>query len=99
MQFGHVTTLIGENVIAAYSEKFSQGYCIHLPNMKGIHLMAAKTFLERGNFLKICEGRLLRYPVGRRFQQNHSILHKTSKWPPFLGREIFSFENWQEYIA
>ena len=40
--FGHVTSLIGENVIAAYSEKFSQGYCIHLPNMKRIRLTAAE---------------------------------------------------------
>ena len=38
----HVTSLIGENVIAAYSENISQGYCIHLPNMKRIRFMAVK---------------------------------------------------------
>ena len=40
--FGHVTSLIDENVIAAYSEKFPMATCIHLPNMQKICLMAAK---------------------------------------------------------
>ena len=39
--FGHVTSLIGENVIAAYSKKNSHGYCIYLPTMKRMRLMAA----------------------------------------------------------
>ena len=46
--FGHVTSLIGENVIAAYSEKNSQGYYIHLPNMKRIRLTAAN-LLQKEN--------------------------------------------------
>ena len=58
------------------------------------------------NFLKIAKSTLLKYPVGRKFRQNHSISHgygdrskfvffhfggkfENSKWPPFLGREIF----------
>ena len=45
--FGHVTRLIGENIIAAYSEKFP-GYWIDLPNRKGICLMAAK-LLQKEN--------------------------------------------------
>ena len=64
--FGHVTSLIGENVIAdnqkhfpeilhtpakyecSIFRKISQSYCIHLPNMKRIHLMAAK-LLQKEN--------------------------------------------------
>ena len=34
--FGHVTSLIGRNVTAAYSKKVLQGYCMHLPNLKRI---------------------------------------------------------------
>ena len=32
-------------------------------------------FLGRGKFLKIAKRTALRYPVGRKFQRNRSILH------------------------
>ena len=68
-------------------------------------------FLGKGNFLKIAKSTFLRYPMGRKFQQNNSILHgygqfvffhfgqkfENSKWLPFLGRGKF-FENCKDYI-
>ena len=38
--FGHVTSLV--KMSSQHIQKISQGYCIHLPNMKRICLMAAK---------------------------------------------------------
>ena len=32
-------------------------------------------FLGKGNFLKIAKSTFLRYPMGRKFQRNNSILH------------------------
>ena len=32
-------------------------------------------FWEEENFLKIAKSTFLRYPTGRKFQRNHSILH------------------------
>ena len=54
-------------------------------------------FGEMKFFLKIAKSTFLRYPVGRKFRRNRSILHvfhsgqkfENSKWPPFLGRVNF----------
>ena len=67
---------------------------------------------KRKFFLKIAKGTLLRYPVGRNFDEIalsrmvkeivadlcFPFWAKIQKWQPFLGRGNF-FENCQEYIA
>ena len=78
---------------------------------KNLKIQNGRHFWEKENFLKIAKSTCLRYPMGRKFQRNNSILHclgkfvffhfgqkfENSKWPPFLGRGKF-FENCKEYI-
>ena len=79
---------------------------------KNLKIQNGRHFWEKEIFLKIAKSAFLRYPMGRKFQRNNSILHgsgqfvffhfgqkfENSKWPPYLGRGKF-FENCKEYIS
>ena len=78
---------------------------------KNLKIQNGRHYWEKEIFLKIAKSTFLRYPMGRKFQQNNSILHgqgqfvffhfgqkfENSKWLPFLGRGKF-FENCKDYI-
>ena len=42
---------------------------------KNSKIQNGRHFWEEENFLKIAKSTFLRYPMGRKFQQNNSILH------------------------
>ena len=42
---------------------------------KSSKIQIGRHFWEEENFLKIAKSTLLRYPVGRKFRRNRSILH------------------------
>ena len=42
---------------------------------KNSKIQNGRHYWEEENFLKIAKSTLLRYPVGRKFRRNHSILH------------------------
>ena len=42
---------------------------------KNLKIQNGRHFWEKENFLKIAKSTFLRYPMGRKFQRNNSILH------------------------
>ena len=42
---------------------------------KNLKIQNGRHFSEKENFLKIAKSTFLRYPMGRKFQRNNSILH------------------------
>ena len=42
---------------------------------KNLKIKNGRHFWEKENFLKIARSTFLRYPMGRKFQRNNSILH------------------------
>ena len=42
---------------------------------KNLKIQNGRHFWEEGHFLKIAKSIVLRYPVGRKFHRNSSILH------------------------
>ena len=42
---------------------------------QNLKIQNGRHFWEKENFLKIAKSTFLRYPMGRKFQQNNSILH------------------------
>ena len=42
---------------------------------QNLKIQNGRHFWEKENFLKIAKSTFLRYPMGRKFQRNNSILH------------------------
>ena len=88
-----------EITLSCTVKKIEANFCFSIFG-KNLKIQNGRHFWEEENFLKIAKSTFLRYPMGRKFQRNNSILQifENSKRPPYVGRGKF-FENCQEYIS
>ena len=55
-------------------KKIEANFCFSIFG-KNLKIQNGRHFWEKENFLKIAKSTFLRYPMGKKFQQNNSILH------------------------
>ena len=63
-----------EITLSCMVKKIEANFCFSIFS-KNSKIQNGRHFLEEGNFLKIDKSTFLRYPMGQKFQRNHSILH------------------------
>ena len=63
-----------EITLSCTAKEIEANFCFSIFG-KNSKIQNGRHFWEEGNFLKIAKSTLLRYPVGRKFRQNHSISH------------------------
>ena len=65
---------VDEITLSCMVKKIEANYCFSIFG-KNSKIQNAHHFWEEENFLKIAKSTFLRYPMGRTFHQNNSILH------------------------
>ena len=63
-----------EITLSCTVKKIEANFCFSIVS-KNLKIQNGRHFWEEQSFLKIGKSTFLRYPVGRKFQRNHSILH------------------------
>ena len=58
----------------SYLKKIEANFCFSIFG-KNSKIQNGRHFWEEENFLKTAKSTFLRYPMGRKFQRNNSILH------------------------
>ena len=101
-----------EITLSCTVKKIEANFCFSIFG-KNLKIQNGRHFWEEEIFLKIAKSTFLRYPMGRKFHRNNSILHgckanlcfsilgknsKIQNGRHMWGGEIF-FENCQEYIS
>ena len=63
-----------EITLSCTVKKIEANFCFSIFS-ENSKILNGRHFWEEENFLKIGKSTFLRYPMGRKFQRNHSILH------------------------
>ena len=63
-----------EIALSCTVKKIEANFCFSIFG-KNLKIPNGRHFWEEENFLKIAKSTFLRYPVGRKFHRNNSILH------------------------
>ena len=63
-----------EITLSCTVKKIEANFCFSIFG-KNLKIQNGRHFWEKENFLKIAKSTFLRYPMGRKFQRNNSILH------------------------
>ena len=63
-----------EVTLSCTVKKIEANFCFSIFG-KNSKIQNGRHFWEEENFLKIAKSTFLRYPMGRKFQRNNSILH------------------------